>query len=573
MMDWTDVHYRQMARLLSKKTWLWTEMVVDKTIIHTQQLDRHLWFPPEQHPVVLQLGGSDPDTLAAAVKMALPYGYDEINLNCGCPSDRVAGAGCFGASLMLEAGLVARCMDAMARAAGDTPVNVKCRLGVDDADSYEQLKAFIRVVSEGSPVTHFIMHARKCFLKGLNPHQNRTIPPIRYEWVYALKRDFPHLTFSLNGNIQGAYEARCYLDYTGPLPEPGAEEDTAGCEPAPTPHPAPAPAASSSTDTDAPAADGDAAASAAAGGDGATASSSTRAAAENGSSSGASSSGPVGPAGVGGYIEGVMIGRQAYNDPWGVLSDADRAIFGEAANPATSRRQVLAEYCQYADAMLGRWAVKGDGHMEPGVRTMIKPLLNLFHGEKGSKKWKNEVDGILKANPATLREVLDRSLHCLPDEVLDAPPRTGPCALAATHGVLSAAEPRPVQLKRMPVPEDRAGRPKPAGGSGNTSGSSARAEARAAKKAAAGKSGEQQVQVDVSAVSAASAAGGQQEGAPAQQGPVVCAPCGEEYSEQEGSNAVHEAGEGSAGKEVVSAAAAAGAAAGKGGQKRACVVS
>jgi tRNA-dihydrouridine synthase A len=109
-MDWTDVHYRQMARMMSNKVWLWTEMVVDKTIIHSNNLDMHLWFPPEQHPIVLQVGGSDPETLRAAAAKIVPYGYDEVNLNCGCPSDRVAGAGCFGASMMLQPQLVASCM-------------------------------------------------------------------------------------------------------------------------------------------------------------------------------------------------------------------------------------------------------------------------------------------------------------------------------------------------------------------------------------------------------------------------------------------------------------------------------
>ena len=109
-MDWTDVHFRQLARLISKHTWLWTEMVVDNTVIHTDRLDSHVWFPPEQAPIVLQLGGSEPETLAAAARKVLPYGYTEVNLNCGCPSDRVAGAGCFGAKLMLEPERVARCM-------------------------------------------------------------------------------------------------------------------------------------------------------------------------------------------------------------------------------------------------------------------------------------------------------------------------------------------------------------------------------------------------------------------------------------------------------------------------------
>ncbi|KAK2078715.1 hypothetical protein QBZ16_003555 [Prototheca wickerhamii] len=200
MMDWTDLHYRQLARLISRHTWLYTEMVVDKTLLHNPDHDRFLWFPPEQRPIVCQLGGSDPASLAAAARIVAAYGYDEINLNVGCPSDRVAGAGCFGAALMLRPELVAECCAAMA-AAVDIPVTVKCRLGVDDRDSYDNLVRFVHTVSTQSPVTHFIMHARKAHLKGLNPHQNRTVPPLRYHWVWALKRDFPHLTFSLNGGV------------------------------------------------------------------------------------------------------------------------------------------------------------------------------------------------------------------------------------------------------------------------------------------------------------------------------------------------------------------------------------
>lgn len=201
MMDWTDLHYRQLARLLSKNVWLYTEMVVDSTIIYNPDHDRFLWFPPEQHPISCQLGGSDPAKLAQAAAVVATYGYDEINLNCGCPSDRVAGAGCFGASLMLRPDTVAECCAAVSGAVDGTPVTVKCRIGVDDVDSYEALHRFIRTVSSQSPVKHFIIHARKCMLNGLSPLQNRTIPPLRYQWVWALKRDFPDLELSLNGGI------------------------------------------------------------------------------------------------------------------------------------------------------------------------------------------------------------------------------------------------------------------------------------------------------------------------------------------------------------------------------------
>lgn len=213
MMDYTDVHYRQLARLLSRNTWLYTEMIVDSTLIFNQDHDRFLSFPPEQHPISCQLGGSNPETLGKAAAIVARYGYDEINLNCGCPSDRVAGSGCFGAAMMLEPKLVADCCKAMGEAAPGVEITVKCRIGVDDEDSYDLMHAFIRVVSENSPVTHFIIHARKCLLNGLSPHQNRTVPPLRYEWLFALKRDFPHLKFSLNGGILTLEEAVASMEY------------------------------------------------------------------------------------------------------------------------------------------------------------------------------------------------------------------------------------------------------------------------------------------------------------------------------------------------------------------------
>ncbi|GLI67721.1 hypothetical protein VaNZ11_011921 [Volvox africanus] len=411
MMDWTDIHFRQLVRLLSRRTWLWTEMVVDKTILHTQNLDKFLWFPPEQRPLVLQLGGSDPVTLAAATAKAAEYGYDEINLNCGCPSDRVAGAGCFGAALMLQPQLVAECMAAMAAsvAAAEVPgsdappaVTVKCRLGVDEADSYAQLHEFVRVVSEGSPVRHFVIHARKAFLNGLSPHQNRTVPPLRHQWAWALARDFPHLQFSLNGGLLNCHEARSAIltahpsvPYTRPVLPPS---------------------------------DPRAAAAAVCGlpdGVGVDTSGSGRGVADR--TRNATTKGGEGPGQFcsdnGGGIEGVMIGRAAYNDPWGCLADADRAVYGELDNPAPSRRWVIERYRQYAESMVGRWAIKPDGHADPSIRTLMKPLLNLFHGEPGCKRWKNTVDELLRSGPSSFGEVLDRSLHHIPDHVLDAKPR------------------------------------------------------------------------------------------------------------------------------------------------------
>jgi tRNA-dihydrouridine synthase A len=181
---------------------------------------------------------------------------------------------------MMQPRLVAACM-AATRAALDAagyphvPLSVKCRLGVDDHDSYESLVEFVRAVSDEGGVRHFIVHARKCLLKGLSPAQNRSVPPLRHEWVWGLKRDFPHLSFSLNGGLQNAYDAAGALGLDVPGLGPGA-------------------------------------------------------------------------------VSGVMIGRAAYNDPWGVLGDADVAVWGEAGNPAPSRREVLERYCEYSDGMLGR---------------------------------------------------------------------------------------------------------------------------------------------------------------------------------------------------------------------------
>ncbi|KAJ9531837.1 hypothetical protein QJQ45_021989 [Haematococcus lacustris] len=531
MMDWTDVHYR------------------------------FLWFPPEQRPLVCQLGGSDPATLAAATALAVQYGYDEINLNCGCPSDRVAGAGCFGAALMLQPHLVADCMAAMAAAAQGTPVSVKCRLGVDQVDSYAAVHEFVRVVSSTAPVTHFIIHARKCFLKaggcrafpsssmncntlhgtiiitvvftftiiiittGLNPHQNRTVPPLRYSWVYGLKRDFPHLRFSLNGGIQGCYEARAYLD----LIEPPAAHQQQAHTPAGT---APAQVLQGPTQDTLPDQLGQQqgqqqeqqqgqqqgqqgvpalhqtqqqqqdqkedemqgpdqqlgeAAAAAAQQDtmhhtlrqqqqpGHIQLGLEQQQPENGSSTTTTTTTSTSlqgqpselrqqqqqqeqqqqqqqqqqQAGLG--LEGVMIGRQAYNDPWGVLADADMAVFGAASNPCSCRRQVLKDYCAYTDRVTQHFSDQEGGSKAAAVRMMMKPLLNLFHGEKGSKRWKAEVDTVLKGNPSSLAAVLDQTLHWLPDEVLDAPPRRGPCADSALHG-LSSATPGPDQWLLGPLP-------------------------------------------------------------------------------------------------------------------------
>ena len=198
MLDWTDRHCRYLHRLLSKHTLLYTEMITTGALIHGDQA-RHLRFNEEEHPVALQLGGSEPTDLAKAAKIGQEWGYDEINLNCGCPSERVQ-RGAFGACLMNEAGLVADGVKAM-RDVVDIPVTVKHRIGIDKIESYDFVRDFVGTVAQAGCEV-FIVHARNAWLQGLSPKENRDIPPLRYDVVAQLKRDFPHLTIAINGGIK-----------------------------------------------------------------------------------------------------------------------------------------------------------------------------------------------------------------------------------------------------------------------------------------------------------------------------------------------------------------------------------
>lgn len=197
MLDWTDRHCRYFHRLLSKNALLYTEMVTTGALIHGNS-QRFLQFNPEEHPVALQLGGSNPHDLAICTKMAEDFGYDEVNLNVGCPSDRVQN-GKFGACLMAEPKLVADCVSAM-QANVQIPVTIKSRIGIDDHDSYEELMRFVDIVSQAGCNT-FIVHARKAWLQGLSPKENREVPPLRYDVVFQLKKDFPQLEIIINGGI------------------------------------------------------------------------------------------------------------------------------------------------------------------------------------------------------------------------------------------------------------------------------------------------------------------------------------------------------------------------------------
>ena len=197
MMDWTDRHCRVFHRLITKRTRLYTEMVTTGALLHGD-VPRHLDFDGAEHPVALQLGGSEPADLAACARLAAKWGYDEVNLNCGCPSERVQ-RGSFGACLMAEPALVRDSVKAMVDAV-DLPVTVKHRTGIDRSESYNFVRDFVGSVAEAGCQV-FIVHARNAWLKGLSPKENREVPPLRYDFVYRLKRDFPALTVVLNGGV------------------------------------------------------------------------------------------------------------------------------------------------------------------------------------------------------------------------------------------------------------------------------------------------------------------------------------------------------------------------------------
>jgi len=209
MMDWSDRHCRYYFRLLAPHARLYTEMVTTGALLHGD-VARHLRFDPSEHPVALQLGGSEPDDLARCAALGAQWGYDEINLNCGCPSERVQ-RGAFGACLMAEPELVAQCVRAM-RSACDVPVTVKHRLGLDHDEDHAFVHRFVRAMADAGCDT-VVVHARNAVLKGLSPKDNRSVPPLRYEAVYRLKRDFPHVSVVLNGGVLACGDALEHLQH------------------------------------------------------------------------------------------------------------------------------------------------------------------------------------------------------------------------------------------------------------------------------------------------------------------------------------------------------------------------
>jgi len=209
MMDWTDRHCRVFHREISQHTWLYTEMVTTGALVYGD-VERHLRFNEEEHPVALQLGGSDPADLATSARLGEKWGYDEINLNCGCPSERVQ-KGAFGACLMAEPQLVADCVKAM-RDAVQIDVTVKHRIGIDKTESYDFVRDFVGTVAEAGCTT-FIVHARNAILKGLSPKENREIPPLKYDFAYQLKKDFPDFEIIINGGIKTEAEIDEHLKH------------------------------------------------------------------------------------------------------------------------------------------------------------------------------------------------------------------------------------------------------------------------------------------------------------------------------------------------------------------------
>jgi tRNA-dihydrouridine synthase A len=288
MLDWTDRHYRYFARLLSKNVMLYSEMITTGALIYGDK-DRYLKFTEAEQPVALQLGGSNPAELATCAKMAEDYGYAEVNLNVGCPSDRVQN-NMIGACLMGEKNLVADCMAAMSEAVS-IPVTIKHRIGIDDLDHYDHMADFVYTVAETGTKT-FIVHARKAILQGLSPKENREIPPLNYDAVYQLKKDFPQLEIIINGGIKTFEEIHTHLQ----------------------------------------------------------------------------------------HIDGVMLGREAYQNPW-LLSEVDEKCFGQPKATFT-RFDIVDQLIPYVEKELS------EGQ---SLSYITRHILGLFHGQPGGKQFRRHL--------------------------------------------------------------------------------------------------------------------------------------------------------------------------------------
>jgi tRNA-dihydrouridine synthase A len=286
MMGWTDRHARYFLRLITKHTLLYTEMVTSGALLYGNR-EKFLSFHQLEHPLALQLGGSDPQALSECTLIAEDAGFDEVNLNVGCPSDRVK-SGHFGACLMAQPELVADCVSAM-KSKVTVPVTVKCRIGIDDMESYQSLENFVTTVA-GAGCETFIVHARKAWLKGLSPKQNREIPPLKYDYVHRLKRDNPELTIVINGGIKSIETVQQQLH----------------------------------------------------------------------------------------YVDGVMIGREAYHNPY-ILAQVDKEIYNDTNARIKSREEIVYQLCDYIDSELANGVA---------LHSITRHILGLFQGCRGAKAWR-----------------------------------------------------------------------------------------------------------------------------------------------------------------------------------------
>lgn len=312
MMDWTDRHCRVFHRQITRHTWLYTEMVTTGALIHGD-VARHLRYDEIEHPVALQLGGSDPADLAASARLGQQWGYDEINLNCGCPSERVQ-RGAFGACLMAEPQLVADCVKAM-RDAVDIDVTVKHRIGIDKNEDYGFVRDFVGTVNDAGCTT-FIVHARNAILKGLSPKENREIPPLKYDVAYQLKREFPELEIIINGGIKTSDEVALHLE----------------------------------------------------------------------------------------HVDGVMLGREAYHNPY-VMADYDARFYGDDA-AVKSRTEVLAAMLPYIAAQLAEYGEKG-----LKLNSITRHMLGIMTGLPGARAFRqlmSDPKRLAEADPALLLEAAAR---------------------------------------------------------------------------------------------------------------------------------------------------------------------
>jgi len=313
MMDWTDRHCRYFLRLISRHVRLYTEMITSAALLHGDR-DHLLAFDVSEHPLAIQLGGSEPEELARCAAWAEQSGFDEINLNVGCPSDRVQ-SGRFGACLMLEPERVAACVAAM-RQVVSVPVTVKTRLGVDEQDSYDELTRFVSLLQDAG-LERLIVHARKAWLQGLSPKQNREVPPLRYGWVYQIKKDFPSLDIHVNGGVKTLAEVGTHLE----------------------------------------------------------------------------------------RVDGVMIGRAAYHNPY-LLADIDRRFAGDF-HPLPSRHRVIERLLPYIEVELSRGT---------RLQQITRHVLGLFQGRPGARAWRRTLSERAHQAGAGV-EVLEQGLACVqPDD-------------------------------------------------------------------------------------------------------------------------------------------------------------